>query len=322
VLALVTVAVLAAGVTFAAFSATTSNSGNSFSAASSFGPLTARGAYTGNATNNRAISVGFQPDFVLVKADAGQVAVATTSAMGADNSKALSGGTAPTTNLIKSLSATGFTVGTANSVNQNGTTYHWLAVKAQAGAFQVGSYTGNNGASKAVTGLGFSPDYVGVLGSKATAAVQRYRGAARSYPYDNADAGTTTRITSFDTDGFTVGNSSEVNSNNTTFYYWAVKTTTGGAKVGSYAGNGVNGRSVTGVGFLPEAVLTRADDTSTARRGGLRTAITGSTSLFFSASAPVNTTNGIESFDLGGFTVGTDGSVNASGPTYYYLAFR
>ena len=83
--------------TFAAFTATTSNSGNSFSAAATFGNTlrVASGSYTGNDTDNRAITdPGFQPDLVIVKADTNQIGVARSSTMTGDASKPLDGTTA------------------------------------------------------------------------------------------------------------------------------------------------------------------------------------------------------------------------------------
>ena len=67
----------------------------------------------------------------------------------------------------------GFTIGTATTVNKAGTTYVWTAFKASPGYMSVGSYTGNASAGNGVTGLGFSPELVYVLGSGATSPVFR-----------------------------------------------------------------------------------------------------------------------------------------------------
>ena len=83
------------GVTLGAFSAQTTNPGNNYSAASSFGGMQmATGVYTGDANDNRQITdPGFQPDVVIVKGDTGEAPTMRTSTMTGDSSKALSGHT-------------------------------------------------------------------------------------------------------------------------------------------------------------------------------------------------------------------------------------
>jgi len=64
----------------------------------------------------------------------------------------------------------------------------------------------------------------------------------------------------------------------------------------------------------------RADDTATARNSQQRsTAVTGTASQFYGATANLTTT-GIRAFLADGYQVGTDLSVNATGVTYYHLA--
>jgi hypothetical protein len=309
-------------VAVAAFTATTSNSGNSFQSASIFpGALKmATGTYTGDAVDGRAVSTGFQPDLVIVKASTNQIAVARTSTMSGDASKWLTGATALAADLIQSLSATGFTVGTGNGVNQNGTTYYWAAFKSNAGALKVGSYTGNGAASQAIGSIGFSPEYVAVLADSTRRAVQRFSGMSRGFQFD-ADVGTTTRITSLDADGFTVGNSAEVNQNNRTHHYVAFNDSSGSIDKGSYLGTGLDNTNVAADNFQPGYVLLRANDTATARPGHHRpAALAGDSTLYFENTA--NAPNRIQALQTNGFQVGTDGAVNTSGVTYHYLTVR
>jgi hypothetical protein len=306
--------------TLAAFTATTSNSGNSFSAASSFGGnlRMATGSYTGNGVDDRLIAPGFQPDLVIVKAATAQTSVARTSTMSGDNAKPLSGATNLTANLIQSFAATGFRVGTDARVNAIGTTYHWTAVKASAGAFQVGSYTGDGAVSKAISGLGFQPEYVAVLGAVAQPAVQRYVGMTRAFQF-NADTGSLTRITSLDADGFTVGNNTAVNTNGSTYHYVAFNDVANTIEADTYNGNGADNRNFTGVGFQPGYVMIRSGDAVTARPGQHRTSVlSGDATLQFDATA--NAGNRIQSLLSNGFQLGNDGSVNANLIAYYYLA--
>jgi hypothetical protein len=152
----ITLLALGAATAAAAFVATISNSGNSFQAAAIFpGAIKmASGTYTGNATDNRAITVGFQPDFVIVKDTNATEGVARNSSMAGDVSKPMGSLTAFVANNIQSLDANGFTVGLDNRVNRNGRTYHWVAFKTNSQAMKAGTYNGN-GTTQSITGVGF-----------------------------------------------------------------------------------------------------------------------------------------------------------------------
>jgi hypothetical protein len=305
------------------FSAQTQNSGNSFQAASDFvGPLKiATGSYTGNATDDRTITgVGFRPDVVIVKSTGTEVAAMRTSSMSGDTAKRMTGPAAVAANLIQSLDSDGFTVGTAFEVNALLTSYYWIALKAGDYALKVGSYVGN-GTSQSVTGLGFSPEYVMVIPSDTGAPVQRFSGMSTSYQF-SVDLGASDRITSLDSNGFTVGASAQANTNGTTYYWVAWNQVAGSIKMGSYAGNDADDRSISGVGFQPSYVMIRGDDTVVARRAVHRPAsLTGTTdSLVWDPVATVS--SALKALESDGFLVGTAGAANGSGTTYYYVAMR
>ena len=69
-----------------------------------------------------------------------------------DAAKPMVGGTALTANLIQSLDANGFTLGSSDLVNRSGKIYRWVAFKAIASRLTVGTYTGDGGASQAIGG--------------------------------------------------------------------------------------------------------------------------------------------------------------------------
>ena len=324
-LLLVVVAAWTTATSGASFTATSSNPGNSLSAASSFpGIRVASGSYTGNNVDNRAITgVGFQPDVVIVKsADNAGVAEIRTSTMAGDVTKPMTGNTALTANLIQSLTSDGFTIGgggaSANPVNKNGSTFQWTAFRSYTGHMALGSYTGN-GTSKSITGLGFSPEYAMVLPGANTAAVQRMSGMTRTFTF-GADTGSTTGITSLDSTGFSVGNSTSVNTNAATYYYVAWNEDVDEMDTGAYTGTGVS-RSVTGVGFQPSFVMVHADDTTTGRAGAMRpSSLAGTASQLFTATA--NESAGITALQSDGFQAGTSVTVNNNGTTYDYVAFK
>jgi hypothetical protein len=320
-LALVAIAAWTTAPSGASFTAASSNPGNSFTTASSFpGIRVTSGAYTGNGIDNRAITgVGFQPDVVMVKSDDNSgVAEIRTSTMTGDNTKPMTGNTALTANLIQSLDSNGFTLGNDNGVNRNNRAYHWVAFKSYSGHMSLGSYTGN-GTSKSIAGLGFSPEYAMVLPAANTAAVQRMSAMTRTFMF-GADTGSTTGITSLDSTGFTVGNSTSVNTNAATYHYIAWNQDVDEMKTTAYTGTG-SSQSVSGVGFQPAFVMVHANDTVTGRAGSMRSSsLTGTASQLFTATT--NESTGITALQSDGFQVGTSATVNNNGTTYDYVAFK
>jgi hypothetical protein len=287
----------------------------------------ASGSYTGNGANARSITgAGFQPDLVIVKRNTTQVAVARLSTLpvAQDLTKPLSGATGLQPNMIKSLDANGFTVGTDATVNAgsggaSSRIYYWTAFKAAPGHLALGTYTGS-GASRSITGLGFSPEYVMIAGSGSTSAVQRMSAMTRTFPFDSG-TGTATAINSLDGDGFSLGTDPTVNQNGGSYNYAAFNQCAGEMKTSSYTGNGAASQTITGVGFQPADVIIRANDATSAREGVQGSAaLPSNQSLFFSATG--NPTNAITALGTDGFTVGGNAATNANGVSYPYVAFH
>jgi hypothetical protein len=311
---------LAVPVAVAAFVATISNSGNSFQAASIFpGAIKmAQGAYTGDASDNRAIAIGFQPDFVIVKDANTREAVARTSTMPADASKPMATLTTLQADNIQSFNANGFVIGTNNRVNQAGRNYLWVAFKANSQAMRVGTYAGN-GTGQSQSGFGFSPENVIVLGANAQRAVLHFAGG-RTYRFDTGTS-IASGVTAMGADGFSVGTAVETNASTVAYHYVAFNDVANSIDVSSYAGDGTDNRNVNTPAFQPEYTLIRADDNATGRPATHRTALLpGDNTLLFSATAVV--TNRIQALQANGFQVGNSGDVNASGVTYYSLSVR
>ncbi len=88
---------------------------------------------------------------------------------------------------------------------------------------------------------------------------------------------------------------------------------------GSYVGNGIDNRTVTGVAFAPEVVLV-ASEASLQREAVLRTAaMPGDLSCELTSKCDVNR---IQALRPDGFEVGSDVAVNGSGRTYHWIALR
>jgi hypothetical protein len=312
---------LAVPAALAVFVATLSNSGNSFQAAAIFpGAIKmASGTYAGDASDNRTITVGFQPDFVMVKDTGNSEAAARSSTMTGDVSKPMASLAAFGADQIQSLTANGFTIGTDNRVNRNNRTYHWVAFKANSQAMKVGTYNGN-GTTQSIAGVGFQPELVILMGNNAQRAAARYSGAARTYGFD-ASTGVTTGVTAFGADGFSVGAAAEANSNGVAYHYVAFNSFANSIDVGSYAGNNTDSRDITTPGFQPEFVMVRADDTATGRSANWHpSSLAGDSTQLFTATAAG--TNRIQALQATGFQLGTSTDVNANTVSYRYIAVR
>ena len=298
------------------------------------------GSYVGNGAAGRAITgLGFRPDVVIIKVDYSDAApnlsagVIRTSTMVGDLSKPMRGSQALLANLVQSLDANGFTVGNDERVNWGpglcggaNCTYYWVAFKADRN-LKLGTYTGND-ATQAITGLGFSPEYVLVISANARPMIQRPSAGTNTYTLDNSTPPLTTQVTSLDANGFTVTHDPAnpfSNASTIAYHYVAWNEVAGQVKVGSYVGNGVDNRNILGVGFGPRYMLARVmnDIQATTQRFGV---MFGDASVNFGNAVVANRLQG---FQADGFQVGTDVDVNAAagacaGPSdcnYFYVAF-
>jgi hypothetical protein len=277
----------------------------------------ATGSFTGNGVDNRTITgVGFTPDVVIVKCDCGQDGVVRTSTMVGDATKWISNTGVLVADRIQSLDSGGFTVGTDAQVNASGSVYHWTAMKAGAN-LKVGTYVGNATDNRSISGVGFQPVWVMTLGDGQDSIFRpgTVSGDA-SYVVDGSGQ-VADRIQAIESDGFQIGANAAINKSATTYHYIAWKAGASVVVQTSYVGNGVDNRSITGVGFQPTFVWVKRD---TANASEWRPAtLSGDNSFTWIAAAAVN---GIQLLESGGFQVGSNAKVNTSGATYHYLALK
>ena len=291
----------------------------------------ATGTYIGDNSAGRVITVGFQPDIVIIKVDDGSISTPTqgvirTSTMG--NTKEAWGSSALQAGYITALTGTGFTVG--NDIRVNGRdicglgtdpcVYYWIALKADSD-IKLGTYVGDGNATQSVTGVGFSPEYVMTMAD------------ANHYPYNRTNQGTVESrrlrnggtpnngLPSLDVGGFTVGNAGSTsefqNENLVTYHYIALNDVPGKIKVGGYAGIG-SSQNITGLGFQPEFVMTQAWTDSKEANFKSDKMAAGETMDFASAVL----TGRITAILPDGFTVTGDSRVGNSGESYGYVAFN
>ena len=195
------------------------------------------GTYTGNGTT-QVVNTGFQPKWILIKSTVGNDnwrMYDTTRGINAgflepNNSDVENTGDAP--NLL--ILSTGFEItagGTTQGNNANGNLYTYYAFAADSSAAPVLAdsfanklYTGT-GSAKSISGLGFSPSFVWIKGRTNAASHQLFdtlRGATYQISSDNTSNQTqnTQMLTSFDTDGFSLGNQSSVNGSGVNYVAW------------------------------------------------------------------------------------------------------
>ena len=279
------------------------------------------GSFVGNGTSQSFASVGFRPDMVMIKSDtnAGS-AVFTTSQMAPNSTAYLGVATASFADGIISLDDNGFSIGSNAAVNSLAITYRWVAFS-NSGAtnFVMGAYTGTGGDDRSISGLGFQPDLVAIKSTGANFGVFRTSSiAGDATAYFSATADTADRIQAIEANGFQIGVNAEVNTAAITYFYFAFKNTSDQFQVSSYAGNAVDNRSITGVGFRPGLVWTKRPEVTTAAM--YRPAsLSGDSTQYFTATA--NAADSIQALESDGFQVGATLS-NANGVTYRYAAWK
>jgi hypothetical protein len=126
-------------------------------------------------------------------------------------------------------SATTFTFGAVfGNTNTTGRTYVAYCFKSTTGFSKMGSYTGNS-STQAITGLGFSPNWVLLKETDGVDSWELYdtaRGATKVlYPNGANAEGVNSGLTSFDSDGFTLGSATSANESGKTYIYMAFKQT-------------------------------------------------------------------------------------------------
>jgi len=152
--------------------------------------------------------------------------------------------------------------------------------------FETVLYTGN-GSTQSITGVGFQPDWVWL--KKRNASDSHYlqdavRGATKAIKSNSTDAEATDTdsVTSFNSDGFSLGNSGGYNSNTNTFVAWnwlagnssgssngdgsitstVSANTTAGFSIVSYTGTGSNATIGHGLGVAPSVIIVKPRNSS------------------------------------------------------------
>jgi hypothetical protein len=197
-----------------------------------------------------------------------------------------------------------------------------------------GSYTGNGIDDRSITGCGFQPHLV-ILKNQANGfrAVFSHSGLTdQTLYFDISDASFSNCIQAMEPSGFQVGNYSPCNGDGYTYHYIAFRDNgKDDFTVGSYVGDGLDNRNIvissttiTGSqDFQPDIVFVRPIGTAAEAVVVRFSTLTGdNTCVLFGTNGPCGRTDRIQSININGFQVGTNASVNSSGVTYHYFAFK
>jgi len=207
-------------------------------------------------------------------------------------------------------------------------------------------YTGT-GSSLAITGVGFQPDFTWIKNRDApdfSVLTDAVRGATKYLISDAVTAETTDTETlkSFDSDGFTVGTTVQVNTNTEDYasWNWKAGTTTGlsggtitpssysinatsGFGIYKYTGTGSAGTIAHGLGAVPRFILFKNLGTTDnwsgyhVSVGATKQLTLDSTEAAGTTSTPFNDTEPTSTV----FTVGSSGRTNTSSDTYIAYCF-
>jgi hypothetical protein len=311
--------------------------------------------YTGTSAENAITGVNFQPDFTWIKGRSNAYDHRLVdSVRGATKElySDLSNAEATDAQGLKSFNSDGFTLGTANAVNNSGATFvawNWLAANGTASNTN-GSITSTVSAN---TTSGFS--VVTWVGTGANGSVGHGLGATpacfilkdRDDAYDwrvyhqstgNTGAMILNSTTSFVTDSsyynntspdsskFYLGNNAGNNGSGRDYVAYCFAEKKGFSKFGSYTGNGSTDGPFVYTGFKPAFVITKGTDSADNwglldnKRDGYN--LTNKALTPNSSGAEYTTNSPASDFVSNGFKIRqSDGVINASGGSYIYLAF-
>lgn len=308
------------------------------------------GSYTGTGAAGNAITLGYEPQYVLIKAASGTSAslqdwyvydVMRGMPNGSDDARLmpnLSDAEGSFNEICPS--ATGFICEASGArLNESGSTYIYMAIRrpmkpptSGTQVFAPITYAGVNTAGQVISGAGFSPD-LSIPFSRAGAGgavsqfIDRLRGGTAYLPPSSTAAEGNTAgfyIRSFDMDGVTYG-SAYLDYTNASYNYvnWMFKRATGFFDVVCYTGTGSARTVAHNLGAVPELMIVKSRNS--AYEWSVYSSALGNTKfLFLQSTGAAQTGSGWwnnTSPTSSVFTVNTDISVNESAKTYVAYLF-
>lgn len=279
------------------------------------------GTYTGTGSGFSVSGLGFTPNFGFIKAtdstsDGGQIKW--TGGLSSSQSFDPSGSSSPVTDGITSFDADGFTVSTNSTVNTSGSTYTWVMMSIPSANMEGGTYTGNGTSSNPVTALGNGDLLIIKRAGSAQGGWIFGSNSPKRATWTTNNPASAVSITGT---GFTVNTtSSVVNSNGSTYFYFILKVNPAWGVQSSYTGDGVDGRNLT-LGFTPEFIWIKGNNTSSAVVFRSLNGNTGLNTTFWVANTAEGS-NQVQAFIPGGVELGNGSEVNIISKNYDYLALK
>ena len=221
----------------------------------------------------------------------------------------------------------------------------YTTIKKPSDYFNTKLYTGNGG-TNAITGVGFQPDWTWIKGRSVAygnTVFDVVRGATKRIETNTSGAESTlsTGLTSFDSDGFTLGSSAAVNENSATFASWnwlangagsantagsinstVSVNTTAGFSIISYTGNGSDNATVGhGLGVKPDCLIVKNRDDNDGWGFWNKGLGAETQQLVLNLTIAVFTDDIFKSSSSTTVTLGADSYSNTNGEKYIMYAF-
>ena len=240
---------------------------------------------------------------------------------------------APATNLanfgnaITQIGDGGIVLGTSSYANGLNIPYYGLVIAARGSeAVYTGRYRGTGAARNVQNGhFPHAPDIVLAACSTTSVGACSMRSRANttaSCEFLSPAASLGVMITGLLSDGISLGTSTSVNAAANTYDYLSLKAVSGAIAYGTYACTGAQ-QSITGLGFRPDCVIAKQTSHTTAATGVMATTdmiADGLSGVHLGLDA--NPTGAVLSLDADGFTVGASPTINESGKTTFWIAFK
>jgi len=191
----------------------------------------------------------------------------------------------------------------------------YTTIKKPSDYFNTKVYTGT-GSSLALTGVGFQPDWTWIKRRNGTAyhwLIDAVRGSTKAIYSNGTEAEQTQSqgITSFDSDGFTLGTNSDVNGSSDTYASWnwlgangtasntdgsitstVSANTTSGFSIVKYTGNGTAGATIGhGLSSVPNVVLIKALTSSSQQWNMYHSSLGNGSHMHFNLTNAVNSSS-------------------------------
>jgi len=310
--------------------------------------------YTGNASTQSITGVGFQPDWVWVKDRTGANSHEVQDVVRGAGKGLLPNGTSAelTGRTLYQFDSDGFSLdGTNTTSNVNGNNYvawNWLAGSTASSntdgditssvsanttsGFSIVSYTGTGSNATIGHGLGVRPSFI----------IVKVRDAVNSWPCQHISLGAGNRINLDSTAAsasaptfwnsteptslvFSVGTEDITNNSGNTYIAYCFAEKKGFSKFGSYTGNGNTDGPFIYTGFKPAFLIIKQTNSANdwVTHDNKRDPYNGEVHYLHPNLSNAELTGGkLVDFTSNGFKQrSTQGSHNASGSTYIYMAF-